>query len=646
MPRVALAALGLAVVASVAAAVAVPVALGVEAGLAADMRSTPADLERGRHQLDEGHRQQDVALVAAAGASFGRSRSRLQAIARALGSYGPVRGPASPAPLRDRLATLDAVIRAADHIDRAGETAAGALLATGMVAGPPVSARSSPAELTDLFESIQGDLVAAAQATSGIDLSLLPAGDRPALRSALAELRTAVNGLRALRPSLGAVIDLLGLDGPRTYLVEQVNPAELRSGGGFIGTVSLVHAESGRVTLAASLPVEAFDYCDAQGCVHPRPRPWQPGYVAPPAELAGAPLPPWSRLTAWSLEDSGFFPDFASSARTAEVFARRLLDVPIDGVVAIDYYAVAPLLDLTGPVALPKYGMTLTAANFVDTVVGQDLARDYAHKDVIAAAAAQVVAGLSHLKPADLPRLLGIVQDMTRARHLQVHFDSAGVQHEAGRLGATDALDPTGAGDFLLETEDNYGGSKANYFLERGFTLELSRSGSLLHHRLTVDLHDRAPVDEPYIGPHYYAYLRITVPAGATGVTVTSDPSPEYAPIQPPAGRTQAAPAGGQVAGGWIFIDVGQELSGRYRATFTWDTPWAPGPDGAVRIYWQKQPGTLHDPVQVTWASPRGPRSATGDLSMDRIISLRSERVGIDPAPSPARVSPPPPTAR
>jgi Protein of unknown function (DUF4012) len=635
VPKIAVAAVGLVVL---AAAVAVPAGRGLESGLAADVRSARADFERGRQQLEDGYRLQDPALVETAAGSFARSRTRLQALARTLAPYGAARGPASPAPLRDRLVTLDAVIRVADHLDRAGETAARTLLATGLVGPPgrsaPPPAGGSPlvADLTARLASMRGDLAAAGRAAAAIDLTLLPAGDRAALGRALGDLRVVVSGLEALWPSLGAVLDLLGLAGPRTYLVEQVNPAELRSGGGFIGTVSLVHAELGRVTLAASLPVEAFDYCDADACVHPRPQPWQPGYVAPPAELTGPPLPPWSRLTAWSLEDSGFFPDFASSATTAEAFARRLLGVPIDGVIAIDYYAVAPLLDLTGPIELPKYGLTLTSANFVDTVVGQDLARDYAHKDVIAAAAAQIVAGLSRMKPADLPRLLRIVEDMTRARHLQVHFDDAGVQREAARLGATDVLNPAGAGEFLLETEDNYGGSKANYFLERRFTLDLSRSGPVLHHLLTVDLHDRAPADKPFIGPHYYAYLRLTVPAGATSVTVSSAPSGEYEPIQAPGRRTQLPPAGAQVAGGWIFVDVGQELSGRYRATFEWDTAWAPGPDGSVELYWQKQPGTVHDAVRVIWASAAGTVSATGDLTTDLVVTLGPDRVAIEPA--------------
>jgi hypothetical protein len=356
--------------------------------------------------------------------------------------------------------------------------------------------------------------------------------------------------------------------------------------------------------------------------------------VAAPAELTGTPLPPQSRLTAWSLEDSGFYPDFASNATTAETFARKLLNVPIDGVVAVDYYAVAPLLELTGPIVLDKYHLTLTAANFVDTIVGLDLARDYAHKDIISAAAAQIVAKLSHAAAADLPKLVQILEGMVRGRHLQVHFDQAAVEHETGRLGATEVLNPRQAADFLLETEDNYGGSKANFFLDRKFSLELTQSGGVLQHRLTIDLHDRAPADKPFIGPHYYAYLRATVPANATKLTVSSAKSQEYAPIQAPARRTQVAPNGSQVTGGWIFVLVGQGYSGRYQATFTWETPWAPGPDGSAVMYWQKQPGTVHDAVHVTWNSAAGSRSATGDLSEDRLVTLRPDGVALSPVPA------------
>jgi hypothetical protein len=610
----------------------VPAARAVESSLTADLVVSQGDLERGLKELETGYKNQDAKQVDAASASFASSRDRLQALANRTKPLAVGAGPAVPGAVRNRVTTLDAVIDMATHLDRAGIIAAQALLSSGLVGGTQAGAPISTSQLTTLLGSVRDELTLANRSAAGIDVAVLPSSQRAAFSKALDELRIAVTGLGALWPSLNAVMNFLGLDGPKTYLIEQTNPAELRAGGGFIGTVSLVHADRGHVTVAKSLPVEAFDYCDAQGCVHPRPHPWQPGYVAPPAELTGPPLPTFSRLTAWSLEDSGFAPDFASNAATAEMFARRLLNTPIDGVIAVDYYAVAPLLSLTGPITLPQYKLTLTAANFVDTIVTLDLNRDPRHKDVIAAAATQIVSSLSHLPPGDLTKLVGIVQDMVRGRHLQVHFDDETVQQQAARLGFSEVLNPQKAADFMLETEDNYGGSKSDYFITRGFRLELTHTDSVLRHRLTVSLHDGADANRPYDGPQYYAYLRVTMPAGATHVTMSSARSTEYAPIEAPARRTQVPPAGAQVEGGWIFILVGQGLSGNYQATFTWDTPWAPDGGGTSSLYWEKQPGTVKDAVQVTWTSGGATASATSDLSQDRLVTFGSSGVVISPA--------------
>ena len=207
------------------------------------------------------------------------------------------------------------------------------------------------------------------------------------------------------------------------------------------------------------------------------------------------------------------------------------------------------------------------------------------------------------------------------------------MQEQAARLGFSEVLNPRKAADFMLETEDNYGGSKSDYFITRSFHLELTHTGSILQHRLTITLHDGADANRPYDGPQYYAYLRVTMPAGATHVTVSSARSTEYAPIQAPARRTQVPPPGAQVASGWIFILVGEGLSGNYQATFAWETPWAPAAGGSSSLYWEKQPGTVKDAVQVTWTSGGATASATSDLSQDRVVTFGSNGVVVSPAP-------------
>ena len=606
-------------------------AQGVESGVTQELRHGQADLEGGRDLLETAYRTQDPRMAVLAEIRFDSSRQHFQAAIGRVSVLTPELPPWAPAALRDRLDSLQAVVDMGTHLG-AGGIGASRLLADGVIGE---GGRPSADQLGVALQDLRHELHAAASAGSRIRLDAVPADARATLARARDELVSLVGVVDRVWPYLPALLDLLGFNGPRTYLIEQTNPAELRSGGGFIGTVSIVRTDGGRVTLQHSLPVEQFDYCDAVGCVHPRPLPWQPGYVAPPSELTGYPLPSYSRLTAWSLEDSGFFPDFASNAATAASFCERLLGFRPDGVVAVDYYAVAPLLDLSGPLELPKYGITLTAQNFVDVIVGYDLARSPIHKELIASAADLLLGRLATLPPSTWAKALTVLGTQLARRHLQVHLEPAAAAEAARRLGLSDAFAPAGGADFLLETEDNYGGSKANYFLDRRYHLTLTRIGATLHHRLVVDLTDNAPPDQRYIGPHYFSYVRLYVPAGAEHLMVRSAPSTEYPPIQPPGRRSQEPPSGAQLTGGWVFVDVGPDLSGRYQVTFEYDTTWAPGAGGEQVLYWQKQPGTVADPILVTWEANGRELSVVGDLATDRLVRLGDDGLAIaDAAPA------------
>jgi hypothetical protein len=88
------------------------------------------------------------------------------------------------------------------------------------------------------------------------------------------------------------------------------------------------------------------------------------------------------------------------------------------------------------------------------------------------------------------------------------------------------------------------------------------------------------------------------------------------------------------VAGVWIFILVGQGLSGNYQATFTWDTPWSPAAGGTSSLYWEKLPCTVKDAVQVTWTNGGATSSATSDLGQDRVVTFGSSGVVFSPASS------------
>ena len=109
---------------------------------------------------------------------------------------------------------------------------------------------------------------------------------------------------------------------------------------------------------------------NAADLIDPRPTPGQAGFI---------PLPsPYREVipqTSWSFVDSNMFPDFASNAKTPRLFVQPRLGISIDGVISMDYYTVAKMLELTGPLAVPGYGMTVDANNFIPQMLSRWLYR-------------------------------------------------------------------------------------------------------------------------------------------------------------------------------------------------------------------------------------------------------------------------------
>jgi hypothetical protein len=455
--------------------------------------------------------------------------------------------------------------------------------------------------------SVRVELKAALKAADSVDLSVLPGAQQATFlkaRGTISQALAAIDQFQALVPIL---TEALGGNGTRTYLVEQVNPAELRPGGGFIGTYSVLRADHGSLSLVKS--GNATDF------IFPRALAGDPGYEAPPGPIREfVPL-------SWSFIDSNFFPDFTSNAQTAERFVQPRLGIHVDAVISIDYYVVAKILQLTGPIDVPGYRITLTSDNFISTVVAYDiqsstdLASAEIHKAILAAIAGPLLQRIVTLQPSQWPALLGALNDLAASRHLQTFFNNGDVEKTIDQYGWSGVQRPAAAPDYMMEVEANLGGTKANYFVTRNYTVELTRKGGTLHHKVTVDIWDDMPYEfRP--GEYYRAYLRLYVSDKATNLS-NDLVRPRYA--NPP------APAGTRMTDGWISI---HGYHHDRLVTFEWDTPWQPNGRGQEQIYWQKQPGTLNDKVNVIWHDGNGHTyKVNGDLGQDRVITLAPSAV-------------------
>ncbi|MFO7669353.1 MAG: DUF4012 domain-containing protein, partial [Bacteroidales bacterium] len=135
-------------------------------------------------------------------------------------------------------------------------------------------------------------------------------------------------------PQAGTV---LGMEGPRRYLIIGQNNFELRATGGFMGSLGIATVDQGRIV--------DLDYRRSYDWDNPRREKVQPplAYVR------------YMRFGAWFIRDANFSPDFPTAAQTIQMFWQLDGHPPVDGIVALDLYALQALLTAIGPVTVPGY---------------------------------------------------------------------------------------------------------------------------------------------------------------------------------------------------------------------------------------------------------------------------------------------------
>ena len=97
--------------------------------------------------------------------------------------------------------------------------------------------------------AVRKDLDLAGKAAARVDLEVLPAGQQATFVKAKATIVSGIAAIDEFERLVPVMNELLGASGARTYLIEQVNPSELRPGGGFIGTYSVLQADHGSLKL-------------------------------------------------------------------------------------------------------------------------------------------------------------------------------------------------------------------------------------------------------------------------------------------------------------------------------------------------------------------------------------------------------------
>jgi Protein of unknown function (DUF4012) len=448
--------------------------------------------------------------------------------------------------------------------------------------------------------ALTATLQSASQHAASVDPTIVPAGERATFLKARSTIDSGLADAKELGRLGPILLNILGANGPLTYLVIQVDPAELRGGGGFIGSYSLLTANKGALAINGGGNVYDIDF--------PYPVSGQKKFIPAPAALQSF------FNHGWVFGDANFYPAFPADATAAQKLLTNETGTKVDGVVSIDPWAVADLLQITGPLTIPEYQTTVSAATFPEDVFQrEEKAADNlpGRKKFFPAVADHILQSVSSLPPGQFSTLLSTLNSAVAQRHLQVYFNDATTETEMGRIGwSGDFYRPPSGTELMMEDEANFGGNKANHFLTRSYAVTLTADANKLHHKIVINEVNKTP--EGYLGGrHYTCYFRFYYPADATGGKVTG-----VSPI--PSDETET---GLQFLSGRFQINVSQTGQGTGTVTVEYDTP-LDSIRGGTDIYWQKQPGTLNDAIAVTYTVNGRTYKATSDLGQDRVLKL------------------------
>jgi hypothetical protein len=325
---------------------------------------------------------------------------------------------------------------------------------------------------------------------------------------------------------LGMLGWLAGADSQRHFLVQTLDPGELRGTGGFEGFYSILTVDHGKVGPITLLRANDIDYGKA-GCGKGVNN-WAINNPAPPDYVK------WWPFANWGLRDANLNSDFPTSAKIIMNAYSHEACSNVDGVIQFTPDAIASVLRVTGPLTVPLFNETVTADNleakihyYEESEAGiaraQALFHDYnpAHRNKIRTRFTEAVEQLlethvRHLPKSELiPLAKQFLADL-RSKDVQIYFTNKAVQGQLQKLHADGAIDTTPGIDGLFVSQVNVSVSKASPYIATTVTddVTLDTKGGATHH-LQVAIKNNS-AGKPIAGfPTYRDYVRIYVPAGA-----------------------------------------------------------------------------------------------------------------------------------
>lgn len=301
--------------------------------------------------------------------------------------------------------------------------------------------------------------------------------------------------------------DMLGSNGPRSYLFLFQNNQESRATGGFIGSYALLDIVNGEI--------REF-YVD--------------GIFNPDGQLSDKvvpPLPIQKISAAWSLHDSNWWPDFPKSAKVAMDFYERVGGRTVDGVVMITPTMMEKLLNITGPIYMKDYDITLTSDNFIEkTQYKVELDYDKEEnkpKKILSDLVPLIVEKLKKNFSGDVAmKMVNMIVDGFDERHIIMYSKNEKLQDYIINHKWGGEIQKT-TGDYVSVINTNINGYKTDGVIDQiiSHNSEIKDDGSIIDTVTISREHRGGHTGKEWWDAVNADYMRVYVPKGSKLISVT-----------------------------------------------------------------------------------------------------------------------------
>jgi hypothetical protein len=504
------------------------------------------------------------------------------------------------------------VVEAGKHIAVAGQELNSVLQELSAFGYPLQDGGIYALSLLEVFQKTQGniarasrELALAEEALRKVRLEDVPEDKRDRFIQVRQQLPEVVAAIQAFSDHSHIFTDLLGGNGPRKYLFLFQNNHEMRPTGGFIGSYGLLDVSNGRIR---NFFVDGIFNPDGQlkeDIVPPRP-----------IQKVSA---------AWSLHDSNWFPDFPTSAEKAIFFYEKTGGPTVDGVITLTPVVIQKFLRITGPIEMEKYGVTVDADNFMETIqyeVEVDYDKEENRPKQILADLAPLLLDklMSASDVKDVAGMMNIFEEGLDEKHVLLYSRNREVQELIDAQGWSGKV-LEASKDYLSVINTNINGYKTDGVIEESIEHEVNirEDGSIVDTVTVTRKHTGGYTDYVWWNKVNADYMRVYVPKGskllsAEGYTrETVEPPVDYdrlgfrrdaeveaqergIVIDPESGTQIYEEAGKTVFGNWVYVSPQETVTVTYTYLLPFTVqPEADSEDEASRytVTYQKQSGSV-----------------------------------------------------